>query len=77
MGADKAKVGVGIVIVHSTFFGSGVIVLGVLAVMMVDMGLSTGKEEAEGASSKKLDSHSSCVMSSSSHCQYLSKIIDQ
>lgn len=45
--------------------------------MMVDMGLSTGKEEAEGASSKKLDSHSSCVMSSSSHCQYLSKITDQ
>lgn len=73
-GAAKAKVGVGIVIVHSTFLGSGVVVLGVLAMMME---LSTGKEEADGASSKKFDSHSNCNMSSSSHCHYLLKITDQ
>jgi hypothetical protein len=70
-GAATDKVGVGIVIVRSTFSCSGVVVQGALAVMPVAMVSPTGKEEADGPSSKKLDSHSSCVMSSSSHCQFL------
>jgi hypothetical protein len=70
-GAAK-DIGVGIVIVHSTFLGSGEVVQGALAAMPVTMVSPNGKV-SDGPSSKKLDSHSSCVISSSSHYQFLSK----